>query len=92
MTDTQITETYINANKHVNGGSKVPKEILGSERCKVVDLLFEAFIEGSKQQIESTPFNSDDMFSFASFYVTKMFEEKDPNKIFVKWLESVGKK
>jgi hypothetical protein len=92
MTDTQETEVYINANKHVNGGSKVPKDILGSDRSKVVDLMFEAFVEGSKQQLETTPFTKEDIFLYADFYITKMFEEKDKEKIFNQWLETVNKK
>jgi hypothetical protein len=92
LTELQETNLYLSANKHVNGGEKIPKDIMGSDRMKVVDLVFESFVEGAKNQMEATPFSSDDMFLFAGFYVGKMFIEKDATKIFNEWLEIVGKK
>jgi hypothetical protein len=92
LTELQETNLYIEANKHVNGGEKVPKDIKGSDRMKVVDLVFESFIEGAKNQMEATPFSSGDLFLFCGYYVGRMFEEKDIEKIFNEWLEIVGRK
>lgn len=92
LTDLQETNLYIEANKYVDGGKNVPKDIIGSDRMKVVDLVFEAFVDGAKNQLEERPFSNDDMLLFCGFYVGKMFEEKDPSKIFNEWLEVVGRK
>lgn len=50
--DAQVEEEaiYLNANQFVDGGRLIPKAIKGGDRCKVVDLIFDAYVQGAKSQ------------------------------------------
>jgi hypothetical protein len=88
-------DIYHAASQYVDGGKLIPRTIKGSDRCKVVDLIFDAYVQGANNQSELLYTEEEVkklLIDCKDRFGGSELEDYTPDGNVVKWFEQVKKK